>query len=49
MLPNVALVQPDAGDPTEHHPSVLRRRYRAISTATVAEEEFAQALLAAAV
>jgi len=45
MLPIVALVQPDAGDPTEDHPSVLRRRDRPISTATVAEGEFAQAFI----
>jgi hypothetical protein len=45
MLPKVALVQPDAGDPTEDHPGVLRRRYRPISTATAAEEEFARAFI----
>jgi hypothetical protein len=35
MLPKVALVQPDAGDPTEDHRSVLQRRDRPISTARI--------------
>jgi hypothetical protein len=45
MHPKEARVQPDAGDPMGDQPGVLLRRYRRISAARAAKEEFARAFI----
>jgi hypothetical protein len=45
MFPKEARVQPDANDPMRGQPGLLPLRYRLISTATAAEEEFARAFI----
>jgi hypothetical protein len=45
MHPKEARVQPDAGDPMGDQPGVLLRRYRLISAARAAKEEFARAFI----
>ena len=45
MRPKKARVQPNAGNPLGNEPGVLSRRYRAVPTATAAEEELTRLLV----